>query len=173
MNLVKRKCCRCGVEKPLDDFWSDKNKPLGKQYSCISCAKIYQSTKQKEYYKKNKHIKAAQHKRYYKKNREKILSKQRKAYYVNPTQRWKNLSNDTDLSIEEIEFWFKKQWMKQQAQCKICGKVFSDDDCIDHNHKTLKLRALLCNRCNNMIGFSGDSADICYKAADYLEEYSL
>lgn len=35
-----RRCNNCQVTKPLDDFYNDKNKPLGKEYRCKVCAKI-------------------------------------------------------------------------------------------------------------------------------------
>lgn len=32
-----RRCAKCGVEKPLTDFYNDQTKPLGKGYACKSC----------------------------------------------------------------------------------------------------------------------------------------
>ena len=74
-------------------------------------------------------------------------------------------------SFEFVENWFNKQWMKQQAQCAVCGKVFSDDDCIDHDHSTNQLRGLLCNSCNVGIGMLKDSPELCLKASKYLTNY--
>jgi hypothetical protein len=61
----------------------------------------------------------------------------------------------------------------QAYGCAICGarsgcskgrKLF-----IDHNHKTKKIRGLLCSKCNFMIGISGDNSEILKKAIAYLE----
>ncbi len=86
---------------------------------------------------------------------------------------WKKLKEmayKTGKTFDEVEAWFNKQWMKQQAQCAICGKVFCDDDCIDHDHDTNELRGLLCKLCNVGIGALKDSSAVCLKASEYLIE---
>ncbi len=41
--------------------------------------------------------------------------------------------------------------------------------CLDHCHKTGKLRGLICWNCNLGLGYFQDSAEVLRKAADYLE----
>lgn len=43
---------------------------------------------------------------------------------------------------------------------------------IDHDHKTGKVRGLLCNPCNAGLGNFRDKIQTLYRAADYLEIYS-
>ena len=43
---------------------------------------------------------------------------------------------------------------------------------VDHNHKTGKVRALLCHLCNSALGKFQDSSDILRKAADYLDSHN-
>lgn len=43
--------------------------------------------------------------------------------------------------------------------------------CIDHNHVTGEIRALLCNLCNVSIGAMRESPKIARAAAEYLEHY--
>lgn len=125
---------------------------------------------------------------YYQNNKESILAQEKDKYMSNPKKKkkssndyrkrkmaenpnWKKLREmayKTRKSFNEVETWFNNQWMKQQAQCDICGKVFCDDDCIDHDHTTNELRGLLCSGCNLGIGHLKDSADLCQKAANYL-----
>lgn len=50
--------------------------------------------------------------------------------------------------------------------CPICAK--REPTCVDHCHKTNKVRGALCSRCNSALGFFDDSAEIVRRAADYL-----
>lgn len=62
--------------------------------------------------------------------------------------------------------------------CEICGRWiggYSKSGCIlaqqDHDHKTGKLRGLLCIRCNVGLGFFKDKPMMLLKAAIYLKKY--
>jgi hypothetical protein len=44
---------------------------------------------------------------------------------------------------------------------------------VDHDHKSGKVRGLLCNWCNRALGKFVDSPIRLRKAAEYLENYSL
>lgn len=62
----------------------------------------------------------------------------------------------------------------QQNKCAICrskdeGKVL----CVDHDHKTNKVRGLLCGRCNVGLGNLKDSIQILQSAIEYLQKYSI
>jgi len=43
---------------------------------------------------------------------------------------------------------------------------------IDHNHLTNKVRGLLCNKCNQGIGFFNDNVHLLSEAIKYLNESS-
>jgi len=61
--------------------------------------------------------------------------------------------------------------IKQDAKCAICGqpeKELRKKLVLDHNHTTDKVRGLLCNRCNSMLGGIEDK-DFLKKAINYLE----
>lgn len=54
--------------------------------------------------------------------------------------------------------------------CEICGDNFSKSrKCMDHCHATGKFRGILCQKCNSMLGLSGDNSDILEKAILYLK----
>jgi hypothetical protein len=42
---------------------------------------------------------------------------------------------------------------------------------VDHNHKTNKIRGLLCDRCNRMIGFAQENSENLIAGAIYLEKH--
>jgi len=64
----------------------------------------------------------------------------------------------------------------QNNKCKICDRDLEfrasgiNKVCIDHSHKTGKLRGLLCTKCNSVLGFCDDNRDVLKKAIIYLEE---
>lgn len=55
----------------------------------------------------------------------------------------------------------------QQGLCAIC-KINADILHIDHNHKTGKIRSLLCNNCNRGIGHLKESIEIMLAAINYI-----
>jgi hypothetical protein len=61
---------------------------------------------------------------------------------------------------------------KQNGACFGCGTKAEDQyhgvlD-IDHNHKTGKIRGLLCNSCNRVLGLAGDKPSVLLSLAAYL-----
>ena len=61
------------------------------------------------------------------------------------------------LTIEMFEILFQQQ-RGQCAICRVCiGRTVSDKGrahvaCVDHDYKTLRVRGLLCHRCNVFLG---------------------
>jgi hypothetical protein len=76
------------------------------------------------------------------------------------------------------ELQFKILLDKQNNVCAICntlGYRRSKVDpvlglCIDHDHKTNKIRGLLCYRCNAALGNLNDDISLLEKAISYLKE---
>lgn len=58
----------------------------------------------------------------------------------------------------------------QNNVCAICNnpEINGNKLSIDHNHITDKVRGLLCNNCNLMLGKAKDNAIILQLAVDYL-----
>ncbi len=78
----------------------------------------------------------------------------------------------------------KAQWHAlmdtQKNKCAICNCDVSRnnvdkkfDACLDHNHTTMKIRGILCRRCNQGIGLLRDSSEIAASAAEYLKRHGL
>lgn len=70
-----------------------------------------------------------------------------------------------------FEQWEQIREVENYA-CMICG--ITEDEMgkkldVDHCHDTGKVRGVLCNPCNNVLGTARDSIDILIAAAKYLE----
>lgn len=69
---------------------------------------------------------------------------------------------------------YNEMLRSQEGVCAICrGRQQKDKAlCVDHCHKTGKVRGLLCNACNSMLGFAKDKRARLRAAAAYLEEHA-
>jgi hypothetical protein len=83
----------------------------------------------------------------------------------NPERARRNdfLSNLRDKGLTESQFLNMRE--EQYDLCMICGEP---QECIDHDHKTGKVRGLLCNHCNHGLGKFKDSPALLVAAAMYL-----
>lgn len=81
------------------------------------------------------------------------------------------------LTVEQYEEMF----ILQNGVCAICGKPEVKKQattkggakktsrlCVDHDHKSGKVRGLLCYRCNTGIGKLNDDPELLRKASRYL-----
>lgn len=72
------------------------------------------------------------------------------------------------LTVEDYDLLFAAQ----DGKCAICGGVRKQKLSVDHCHKTLAIRGLLCRLCNGrLLTAARDSPDILRRAADYLEAH--
>ncbi|MBX9682128.1 MAG: endonuclease VII domain-containing protein [Gemmataceae bacterium] len=92
------------------------------------------------------------------------------------------------------DYWTRRRWSKlkakygitkdqylemhasQDGKCAICGRSEQQfwrgerlQLCVDHCHKTGKIRGLLCKRCNIGLGHLDDSVDFLNNAITYLQ----
>ena len=60
--------------------------------------------------------------------------------------------------------------IKQNNKCLICETDLNNvRKCVDHCHKTNKVRGVLCNSCNAVLGFARDDINILNNAINYLK----
>jgi len=69
------------------------------------------------------------------------------------------------LSVTE----YQRLLAQQNGVCAICREP-DRELCVDHDHKTGRVRSLLCNNCNSAIGFLRESPLLARAAATYLEQ---
>lgn len=83
-----------------------------------------------------------------------------------------------NYGISSEEYKVKKK--RQKNRCALCGKKETHTDSrsekvrtlsVDHNHKTNKVRGLLCGNCNRGLGLFFESIKLLLKAAQYLKRY--
>jgi len=67
---------------------------------------------------------------------------------------------------------FDAMLVGQGGRCCICLGAFErpQSACVDHCHKTGKVRGLLCDLCNRAIGYLKDDATRAERLARYLQE---
>ena len=58
----------------------------------------------------------------------------------------------------------------QDGKCAICTKPFPGRIAIDHDHRTGRVRGLLCTSCNTGIGKLGDDPELLLRAISYLSQ---
>jgi hypothetical protein len=65
---------------------------------------------------------------------------------------------------------FVRLFAGQGGLCAICGKPNERRRrlVVDHCHTSGRVRGLLCDACNNMLGMAGEDPAILRAAADYL-----
>ena len=68
---------------------------------------------------------------------------------------------------------YDKMFAEQNGKCKICGtEKVGNKQCgrflVDHDHKTDKIRGLLCQSCNVLLGQAKDDTEILMSAVQYL-----
>lgn len=67
---------------------------------------------------------------------------------------------------------FREMFKKQKSKCAICKlEQPLKRLALDHDHKTGKLRALLCDKCNRGLGHFQDDINMLYYAIEYLKRF--
>jgi hypothetical protein len=147
---MTKKCPACKQKLSIGSFWPNKSKYDGLCSECKNCQK-----KRINKWRKTTSGKASRKREYeQQRNSGKVLAQELKRKY--------------NLSVAE----YNKIFQKQQGCCAICGVHQSELKkrlFVDHNHRTEKVRGLLCCGCNNLLaGF--DNLDFFNGAIAYLAE---
>lgn len=98
----------------------------------------------------------------------------RKVYSKEYHQSWRK-KNQKNYQISQIKYKFKVTKEEAAAllkaiegRCSICGNTWSKKLCIDHDHRTGRIRGVLCHNCNVVLGFVDDRIDILERMVKYL-----
>lgn len=157
-------CKKCNELKEPTDFHKCASASDGLQPRCKPCNNSAVHKWRKAYPEKEKEKQA----KYYKKNATEAKEKMKEYKKVNKS-RIKTLNlKKYGLSQEQYEVMVELQ----NHSCKICKRhssEFSKGLCVDHCHKSGKIRGLLCGPCNTGIGLLQDNPAIIIAAATYVE----
>jgi hypothetical protein len=156
--LTSKKCSKCHVEKAYSEFYPKKKFPGKCDVYCKGCRAQWRENNREK-------CKSAS-------NRWRALNvdrckKQWKSWSVaNPRKfNWGwYIKRRYGLSPEQVE----TMRLQQDNRCAICKSEFQSKFNIDHDHKTGKVRGLLCPLCNRGLGQLKDSPEILIAAAGYL-----
>lgn len=151
-------CTYCVIEKTVSEFYVLGGNKKGFRPVCKECMYL-QKTRGVNF---NKEERIA----YKKRKKEKALEYRRRAKY-HTTEKARDTALRIKYNITLCEF--KKMKENQENKCYIC-KLFCDKLCVDHCHKTGKVRKLLCNNCNKSLGLLKENVKTVKNMVKYLEE---
>ena len=147
MGIDIKTCSKCDKPFPLSEFYK-RSKGNGLYSACKTCHKQQSVIWQAAHSDKVRNIKRLSARRH---------KDTRKNY---------RLKKAYGISLEE----YQEKVHLQHNLCDICKKPMSSPQ-VDHNHRTNKLRALLCKSCNQGLGMFQDNIDVVQEAAIYLTRW--
>lgn len=160
--------CDCGVESLV----VGEALVRGKSRNCEKCGRWADHTPKPPEQKREEHNKYVREV-WYPANQDRVSKKNsmRQAKLYTTDRRYaSNLKANFGITLEEYEGMLEKQ----NGCCAICGRSEPDEAertkrlCVDHDHDTGKIRALLCHKCNKALGLLQESPALLQKAAEYL-----
>lgn len=115
----------------------------------------------------------AHNKSYYAKNREKLIAASKEYAKRAPiVNRKATLRAKYRITLED----YNNMLAAQAGKCAICGTDKPGRRgvkylCVDHCHKTGKVRGLLCVQCNSALGQLQDNLQTLQSAIEYLKQH--
>lgn len=183
---MTRICILCKEFKELTLFYKDKTRKDGLNPRCAPCfdrdRKITYHANKEELSKKRKvkyitniDINRQKKRNEYNKNKDRInqLSKEKRDNEKDRFRGYK-LKQSFGISLDDYNIVL----LLQNNVCKICNLPNTVIDkrnntiknlAVDHDHKTGKVRGLLCQKCNIGLGHFDDNADFLKNAIKYLK----
>ncbi len=172
--IVTKICPRCKIKKPITDFHKRTARPIGVQSRCKDCQRetnILRRTPQekiKANLRRVNWVKTKKGQESLRKTRQKhraAVNKRKRDWEKTRAGKSSRMNRQFGLRIHD----FEKLASIQNHRCAICGKLeIWRALCIDHDHKTGAIRALLCSKCNVGLGAFDDSVELLQKALNYL-----
>lgn len=145
-------CIACGKDKPLSEFSKDERHKDKGTSKCKVCINKYQGQRYKDghgYKKGGFHLK------------------------TNANRNNTRLKYRFGITASD----YQNILLAQNGVCAICGKKETAKGQqllgVDHNHKTKKVRGLLCHKCNVILGLCHENIDTLTSAIAYLRREGI
>lgn len=147
----------------------------------------------KEQYEKGKEKRIKEQKKYYSDNKDKVLAKQQERYARKKDTllqifKDKRIANPEKAKQQDWKYYLKKtfkltpeevdaMWKAQDGECANYGcqtklEKGKSGACIDHDHKTGKIRGILCRTCNLALGHAKDDVVVLSGLIAYLRKHN-
>jgi len=140
-----KRCTQCKEEKDLLTFYNSKASKDGKSYRCKECDKISGIAYRKRHKERDR--------------RNRRDTSWRIKYGLTPKM-YNQMLEDQNGKCPICQNQLREGWTKNHHKNRAC---------IDHCHKTNKVRGILCTMCNKGIGLLGDDLEGILRAKEYLE----
>jgi len=102
------------------------------------------------------------------KNWPRIKKRNRKGYLINKDKR-------ADQKLMQLygitSAIYHRMFEQQRGRCAICDQTSPYKLCVDHNHNTGKVRAMLCKGCNAALGHI-EKLEFVLRAQQYLKDHA-
>jgi len=179
--VMEKVCKECGEKKPVSEFTKNRQTGCGPSVykdECKSCKRhlrdrVGESVRAAEYRTLNAEKRKESKRRYLSnpENLEKSRAYAREYAKKNPNRQRVRLLAKYGLDEEGYDTLLQKQ----DGGCAICGAKENGKKMnfvIDHDHKTGKVRGLLCTQCNAGLGNFGETLSVFHCAIRYLESFN-
>jgi hypothetical protein len=161
-----KRCVKCGVEQPLENFYQAAGTRDGLRGDCKGCFKSRAAAR----YRADPAAAKARVKRWQQENAERLNEyrrQRREDPAVKRRERDTRLKRVYGIGVDDYD----RMLEAQAGGCAICGRPPREDISfhVDHDPASGSVRALLCFKCNNLLGDVGDDPWLLRAAAMYLD----
>jgi hypothetical protein len=146
-----KRCSKCQKYKPLNNknFYRDSTRMSGFFPWCITCTKEEGAERRQD------------------PELRKVARQRAETWYKNnrPTAADTFYLKRYGLSLAQV----RKKKKKQKHRCAICKRF--KRLCVDHDHKTGKIRDMLCRGCNGFLGLLENNSNLLKSFEKYIRRH--